>query len=126
MRPRIARLKISRPPGRKFEDVKQGCSWCERGADPAPGQEICERCVRDFKSRLASYRWRMARMSWFTAPEHHYCKCGCGRLAELIDHIRPWRFFPSLFWCCDNWQSMFGDCNKRKAVEDNRKYRSVG
>lgn len=125
MRPKVERLRIKRPPGRRFEVQQQGCSWCERGEDPSPGTEICERCVGHFRQRLASYRWRQARASWFTASEHHYCACGCEQLAEMIDHIKPWRFFPSLFWDSTNWQSMRSDCNKRKAVTDNRTYRNI-
>ena len=125
MRPRIQRYRHAKPPGRRFENIKQGCSWCERGEDPAPGQEICQGCVVKFKVKLTSYRWRQARAAFLTIPGNAYCACGCERLAEVIDHEQPWRFFPSLFWDNKNWRPLTQDCNKRKGVEDNRKYRSV-
>lgn len=122
MRPRIQVFKPAKPPGRRFEVVQSGCSWCSKGEDPAQGTSICEACILKFRRRLASYRWRMARASFLSHPDHHYCFCGCNRLANIIDHIKPWRFFPSLFWESSNWQPAYHDCNVRKGIEDNRMY----
>jgi 5-methylcytosine-specific restriction endonuclease McrA len=46
--------------------------------------------------------------------EHPFCVCGCDRLAEVVDHIRPHRGDVALAFDADNLQSMTRACHGRK------------
>jgi 5-methylcytosine-specific restriction protein A len=64
-----------------------------------------------------SERWRKARR-WFLY-HHPYCKaCDCRgvlRQAVAVDHIRPHRGDPELFWDTGNWQSLCESCHNSKS-----------
>lgn len=67
-------------------------------------------------------RWRRAREIFLAA--HPLCEaCLCeGRTvaATVVDHIRPHRGSPELFWDEDNWQALCKSCHDRKTVRDGR------
>lgn len=51
-------------------------------------------------------KWRVESKAFLAMPENRYCKCGCGRLADMVDHIVPHRGDHRLFWNRANWQPM--------------------
>lgn len=68
--------------------------------------------------------WRKARAEFLSLPENHYCACGCGRKADTVDHIRPHRGDPFLFWDRFNWQALAGSpCHS--AVKQRQERRHV-
>ncbi|MGH6978064.1 MAG: HNH endonuclease signature motif containing protein [Brevundimonas sp.] len=48
----------------------------------------------------------MARAAYLAKPENRLCRCGCGREADMIDHIKPHRGDMKLFWDRNNWQPL--------------------
>ena len=61
--------------------------------------------------------WRKARLDYLAA--HPFCKCG--KLATVVDHIKPHRGDQRLFWDRVNWQPMCKPCHDgRKQREERR------
>lgn len=56
-------------------------------------------------------RWRKARATFLAKPENHLCKCGCGRTADVVDHVIPHRGDMKLFWDTSNWQPLAARCH---------------
>lgn len=79
-------------PGRRF---------C-KAHDQEYGREMRGR--RDPGTTLYGTLWR--RESKAFLRDHPYCADGCGGLATVVDHIRPHRGDPVLFWDKDNWQAL--------------------
>lgn len=44
--------------------------------------------------------------------------CACGAAATEVDHVRPHRGDPDLFWDADNLQSLCKPCHSRKTVAE--------
>lgn len=66
---------------------------------------------------LNTAAWKRASRAYRTA--HPMCECGCGRFSEVVDHIKPHRGDPALFWDQGNWQALAEVCHNRKtATED--------
>lgn len=61
-------------------------------------------------------KWVRARAAYLAKPENKYCACGCGRLADMIDHKIAPKGNMKLFWQVSNWQPYATICNKRKAI----------
>jgi hypothetical protein len=51
-------------------------------------------------------------------PYYHPCHSSVTIPATRIDHILPWRCYPSLFWQCENHQSLCTSCNAKKTQLD--------
>ena len=51
-------------------------------------------------------KWQKASKTFLAKPENRLCACGCGRVADMVDHIRPHRNDVKLFWDKSNWQPM--------------------
>lgn len=108
------------------------------------GKGICQSCVRSFKTDLASTKWnRDARGEVFS--RFPLCVSCCSRVlykpivwyqnsiidikleisqnntyntvreARYLDHIRPWRYYPDLFWDHLNWQPLCFLCHDAKS-----------
>jgi 5-methylcytosine-specific restriction endonuclease McrA len=59
-------------------------------------------------------KWRAGSKAFLALPQNRYCACGCGRLANVVDHIVPHRGDHRLFWDRRNWQPMFKRCHDSK------------
>jgi 5-methylcytosine-specific restriction enzyme A len=51
-------------------------------------------------------KWRRESKAFLALPENRFCSCGCGRLADCVDHKVPHRGDQKLFWDRSNWQPM--------------------
>jgi 5-methylcytosine-specific restriction endonuclease McrA len=89
----------------------------------------CPDCEREGKARADARRpnsgergyggeWRKARAEFLARPENKYCACGCGRIADVVDHIVAHKGDRALFWSRSNWQPMAYGCNSRKAISE--------
>ena len=61
--------------------------------------------------------WEGESEEFLARPENRYCACGCGRLADMVDHIIAHKGDMRLFWSRANWQPMARACNSRKAAK---------
>lgn len=60
--------------------------------------------------------WRKASAAFLALPGNERCSCGCGRVANMVDHHKAHKGDQSLFWDRSNWRAMNVACNSRKAV----------
>ncbi len=60
--------------------------------------------------------WRKASAAFLALPGNERCACGCGRVANVVDHHKAHKGDQSLFWDRSNWRAMNVACNSRKAV----------
>lgn len=67
-------------------------------------KEVRAREWRNPVPRLDGAEWK--RRSKRFLREHPFCACGCGGWAEVVDHIKPHKGDPALFWDEGNWQSL--------------------
>ena len=87
--------------------------------------QTAQRRAQDERKDLASValyssaRWRAA--SRMYRAKHPLC-VRCGGLSECVDHIKPHRGDPMLFWAVDNWQALCTRCNAVKRHEDAVRY----
>lgn len=51
-------------------------------------------------------KWRKESKAFLALPENRYCACGCGRIADCVDHKIPHRGNMKLFWDRKNWQPL--------------------
>ncbi|WP_347335991.1 HNH endonuclease [Rhodopseudomonas palustris] len=51
-------------------------------------------------------KWQHESKAFLARPENRFCACGCGRIADVVDHIKPHRGDMKLFWDRNNWQPM--------------------
>lgn len=51
-------------------------------------------------------KWRKESKAFLAVPGNRHCACGCGRVANMVDHIIPHRGDKRLFWSRSNWQPM--------------------
>jgi 5-methylcytosine-specific restriction enzyme A len=51
-------------------------------------------------------KWKRESKAFLAQPQHRLCACGCGRTADMVDHIVPHRGDMKLFWSRSNWQPM--------------------
>lgn len=74
-------------------------------------------------------RWRKMRLRQL--KRHPLCQCvhcqECGLVADTVDHIKPHRGDPKLFWDERNIQSMNRDCHNRyKQSQERGGYGFIG
>lgn len=91
----------------------QRCPLCARAAKAAAEKRRPNAAQRGYTSD-----WRNARAEFLALPENKYCACGCGRVADMVDHKKAHKGNTALFWDRSNWQPMAGVCNSRKAVRE--------
>ncbi|MFC5421040.1 endonuclease [Bosea eneae] len=98
---------------------------CSCGKVVPSGQRCaCQRAkakAHDAKRGSAASRgytgnWRKESKAFLALPGHERCACGCGRVANMVDHIRAPKGDQALFWDRSNWQPFNVDCNRRKAI----------
>lgn len=51
-------------------------------------------------------KWRRESNEFLALPENRFCACGCGRIADCVDHKIPHRGDKKLFWDRTNWQPL--------------------
>jgi 5-methylcytosine-specific restriction enzyme A len=51
-------------------------------------------------------KWRRESKAFLALPQNRFCACGCRRIADMVDHIKPHRGDMTLFWSKSNWQPM--------------------
>lgn len=80
--------------------------------------------VRSASSRGYGPQWRRVSRQYLAA--HPLCvRClsrGVYTKATVVDHIRPHRGDPALFWDQSNWQSLCKRCHDRKTAREDRNY----
>lgn len=98
---------------------------CSCGRVAPSGQrcacQVAKAKAHDAKRGTAASRgyggnWRKASAAFLAEPGHERCACGCGRVANMVDHIRAPKGDMALFWDRSNWQPFNVDCNRRKAI----------
>lgn len=101
-----------------------GCGHRIAHGEPCP----CE--VRHAKARQArvdrargsarqrgyTSKWEKESKVFLALPGNSRCACGCGRIADVVDHKVAHKGDQRLFWSRSNWQPMAKSCNSRKAV----------
>jgi 5-methylcytosine-specific restriction endonuclease McrA len=67
-------------------------------------------------------KWQRESKAFLALPQNRYCACGCGRLADCVDHKVPHRGNMKLFWDRSNWQPLASSpChNSRKQCQERR------
>lgn len=61
-------------------------------------------------------KWEKAKKAYLARPENKFCACGCGRLADMIDHKIAPKGDMKLFWKVSNWRPFNNICNRRKNI----------
>jgi 5-methylcytosine-specific restriction enzyme A len=61
--------------------------------------------------------WQLESKAFLTLSGNALCACGCGRAADMVDHIIGPKGDMRLFWDRNNWQPFNGLCNRRKAIK---------
>lgn len=69
-----------------------------------------------------SSKWQRESKAFLALPPNRHCACGCGRLADCVDHKTPHRGDMKLFWDRSNWQPLASSpChNSRKQSQERR------
>jgi 5-methylcytosine-specific restriction protein A len=49
-------------------------------------------------------KWQRESKAFLALPQNRFCACGCGRIADCVDHKIPHRGDQKLFWSRSNWQ----------------------
>lgn len=62
-------------------------------------------------------KWRRESAAFLALPGNEFCACGCGRRANMVDHIVAHKGDMRLFWRRSNWQPFHTSCNSRKNVK---------
>jgi len=62
-------------------------------------------------------KWQRESAAFLALPSNQFCACGCGRPADMVDHIVAHKGNMKLFWDKKNWQPMNRRCNSRKAAK---------
>lgn len=62
------------------------------------------------------HKWATESKAFLSLPGNQFCSCGCGRPADMVDHIKAPKGDMKLFWDRKNWRALRRGCNSRKAV----------
>lgn len=67
-------------------------------------------------------KWQKESKAFLALPENRLCACGCGRTADMVDHIIRHGGDMKLFWSRSNWQPLASSpChNSRKQSQEKR------
>lgn len=99
-----------------------GCGHTIAGGVRCPCEERRARAAKarhdarrpSARARGYDSRWQRESKEFLARPENRYCACGCGRLADMVDHKVPHRGDRALFWDHSNWQPMASSpCHSR-------------
>ncbi|MCC6736521.1 MAG: HNH endonuclease [Bauldia sp.] len=72
-------------------------------------------------------KWRRERDAFLARPENRLCACGCGRVADVVDHIIPHGGDRKLFWDRKNWQPLAASpCHASKKQREERAAKTNG
>lgn len=63
------------------------------------------------RERGYTSKWERESRAFLARPENRLCACGCGRPAEVVDHIKQHKRDPKLFWSRKNWQALSAHCH---------------
>ena len=58
------------------------------------------------RQRGYTSRWQIDALAFLALPANRLCACGCGRTADMVDHIIPHKGDMRLFWNRANWQAL--------------------
>jgi len=61
-------------------------------------------------------KWSRESKAFLALPGNQFCACGCGRPADMVDHIIAHKGDKKLFWDRKNWAAKNRSCNSRKAA----------
>lgn len=109
-----------------------GCGHIIAGGVACPCEErrTRERNARHDANRASARargydsKWETERKAFLALPVNEFCACGCGRKADMIDHVVPHRGDKRLFWSRSNWQPMASSpCHSRKKQAQERAVR---
>nr|WP_271529341.1 HNH endonuclease [Bradyrhizobium sp. CCBAU 25338] len=71
-------------------------------------------------------KWQRESKVFLSLPQNRYCACGCGRVADVVDHKIPHRGNMRLFWDRSNWQPMAASpCHNARKQSHERKEGSL-
>lgn len=71
------------------------------------------------RQRGYNHEWRKARREYLAL--HPYCAMpGCGKPANVVDHIKPHKGDKALFWSRANWQPLCKPCHDRHKQRQER------
>ena len=104
---RITACGCSVPKGAKCQHEQQRQASRQRANDAARGTPA---------ERGYTSKWAKESKIWLAALGAPLCACGCGRAADMVDHIRAPKGDMRLFWDRTNWQPYNGLCNRRKNI----------
>src|SRR5687767_11146808 len=65
------------------------------------------------RQRGYTREWERAPKEFLAEPQNRWCACGCGRLANMVDHIVRHGGDRKLMWSRSNWQPYRTDCHSR-------------
>ena len=93
-----------------------------------PSGVLCE-CVKRRRAAAEAKRptahqrgytskWARESAAFLALPGNEFCACGCGRKADMVDHITAHKGDKRLFWSRSNWQPYASFCNRRKNVRE--------
>ncbi len=69
------------------------------------------------RQRGYSKKWDVEAKAFLSLPVNRLCACGCGRVAQMVDHKIRHRGDPHLMWDRSNWQPMTNACHSRKTAK---------
>lgn len=113
--------KPARPCKRCRKPTRNSSGYCDR-CEPKRKQADRDRDKRRGSAASRGYgsRWQRARSAFLTA--HPLCaECqqrGRVTVATDVDHIRPHKGDPVLFWDRNNWQALCHACHSRKTASE--------
>jgi 5-methylcytosine-specific restriction endonuclease McrA len=70
-------------------------------------------------------KWARESKTFLALPGNQSCACGCGRIANVVDHIVPHRGDMRLFWDRTNWQPLNSHCHNSAKQASERKQRVI-
>ncbi|MDC3414281.1 HNH endonuclease [Terrihalobacillus insolitus] len=97
---------------------KQGCTNLtrERYCDDHKQEAYAYDKYRESASKRGyNHKWRKARNTFLV--NNPIC-VKCGRVADVVDHIKPHKGDKRLFWSQSNWQSMCSPCHNAKTAKE--------
>ncbi|QOZ26169.1 HNH endonuclease [Bradyrhizobium sp. CCBAU 51753] len=67
-------------------------------------------------------KWQRESKAFLALPQNRYCACGCGRIADCVDHIVPHRGDMARFWDRKNWQALASSpCHSSRKQQQERR-----
>lgn len=91
----------------------RGCPVCSAAAKARADAARPSARARGYDSK-----WQRESKAFLARPENRCCACGCGQVADMVDHKVAHKGDKQLFWSRSNWQPMNRACNSRKAIRE--------